>query len=172
MPTDPAEITIYNEIKARAWNIQESNGYQSTVQDVKVSSLTPFKGGDWPKFSFWPTSQSQVDNEYGQEEHTLNIIIGYFDQTRDEPFSYMAAKMKSDVIAAMNRATSYDSDSGQGPEIGHALSHDLGGLVSGFTVGRSEPIQDEGEAPWCGVLIEVEIKYKSEMGDPFSILAE
>ena len=170
MATDPAELTIYNEIEARAQNIQQSNGYHSSVQDVEVSRLTPFTEGDWPKFSFWPISSPQKDDEYQREEHTLSIIIGYFTQTRDEPFAHLAAKMKADVVCAMNRATSYDGDTGVGPEVGHEPSQDLGGLVEGFTITNSEFVINEGQAPWCGVLFEVEIKNKSEMGDPFSVL--
>ena len=170
MATDPAETTIYNEIEARAENIRRSNGYHTTVQQVEVSRLTPFTGGDWPKLSFWPTAAQQKDNEYQMEEHTLSIIIGYFDQTRDEPFAHLAAKMKADVVAAMNRATSYDSETGVGPEVGHEPSLDLGGLVAGFTINNSEFIINEGQAPFCGVLIEAEIKYNSAMGNPFEII--
>jgi hypothetical protein len=162
MPTDPAEVTIYNEVEARANNIQESNGYHSSVQEIERSRLTPFTEGDWPKFSFWPIAAPQNDDQYGFEQHTLTIIIGYFDQTRDEPFADLAAKMKADVVAAMHRSTA-------APAISDTPSFDLGGLVESFTVTNSDFVINEGQAPWCGVLVEVEIKYKSESGNPFAI---
>jgi len=162
MPSTPAEITIYNEIEARAGNIQYSNGYHTGVRRIERSRLTPFKGGDWPSFSFWPTFAPTEGDIYDGEEHTLSIVLGYFDETRDEPFADLTAKMKADVIVAMNRAST-------APGVGDAESPDLGGLVSSFNIIDCEFIIGEGQKPWCGVLLEARVKYRSDHADPFAV---
>lgn len=162
MPSDPAEILIYNEIEARANNIKRSNGYHTGVEKVERSRKTPFTGGDWPCFSFWPTFAPQDDDEYGGEEHTLSVVLGYFDMTRDEPFADLTAKMKADVVVAMNRATS-------APAVDDSQSVDLGGLVSSFEIIDCEFIISEGKKPWCGVLLEIRARYSSPTADPFTI---
>lgn len=162
MPTNPAEITIYDEIEARAENIQLSNDYWTGVAEIERSRLTPFTEGDWPQFSFWPIFNPQENDNYGGEDHQLSVILGYFDQTQDEPFADLAAKLKADVIVAMHRATA-------APAVSDPASHNLGGLVEAFTVKDVEYVINEGQTPYCGALIEVEIKYRSDMGNPFSV---
>jgi len=167
--TTPAEITIYDEIEARAGNINQTGGYHTTVQDIERSRLKPFIEGDWPKFSFWPVRAPQEDTDYGDEQHTMTIILGYFDKTSDEPFADLAARLKADVVTAMHRQTTYDALTGQGPNVAHNADYDLGGLVQAFTVISTEFVLNEGQAPYCGVLVECDVKYRSPMGDPFTI---
>jgi len=160
----PAKVTIYDEIEARANNIRMVKGYNTTVQEIERGRLKPFSGGDWPKLSFWPLPSTTEPDEYGHDLHTLQVIIGYFDAgwPGDEAFPDFAAKLEADVIHAMNRSTS-------APAVSDAVSIDLGGLVESLTPRRIEPIVNEGSEPYCGVLIQVEIKYRAPHGDPVNI---
>jgi len=162
----PAETQILNEIEKRLWNIDIAYGYQTKVQKIERSRLKPFENGDLPAISFWIVDEPESITEYGIETNTLNIVIGYFDKTRDEPLSDMATKLKTDINIAVNRATS-------APKYTDEMSVNLGDLIDSFVRLTSEYITGGTDKnPIGGVLCEYQAIYKVSIEDPYTIITE
>lgn len=159
----PSETQILNELEARAGNISVNYGYTTSVVKIERSRLTPFEGDDWPQLSFWITSEATEADKYGGEENTLTIVVGYFDETRDDPFVDLVARLRADVLTALNRTTT-------APNVSDNPSYDLGGLVASFNLTNTEFITGEGQVPWCGCFMSFTAKYMANMHDPYNIL--
>lgn len=154
---------ILNEVDSRANNITIANGYKTSMAKKEASKLTAFVGGDWPQFSYWIVSKAKEEFAYDIDKNNLSIIVGYFDKTRDRPFSEMASNLEADAVVAMNRATT-------APALSDNASPDLGGLVSEFTHEDTEYIIGEGEIPWGGALLAFDVEYFSPKDDPYTII--
>lgn len=162
--TTPAVVQIYDEIEARAKNIQKRLGYMTDTRKIERSKISPLAGGDFPLVSFWPTFMRVEEGEYGDDLHTLSGIIGLMDtySKHDRPYSDVAAEFAADLTVAMNRSTA-------APKVSDSQDLDLGGLVSSLLFTTQEAIISSGQDPYCGVLLAFEIQYSTPQGDPFTI---
>lgn len=157
----PAETQILDELELRLAGIKESNGYSVTLRDIERGKLTPFKGEDVPAVNYWPTTHSRIDAEYGLDQHTLRVMIDARAKTRDENFPDVAAKLIADIVTALNRKPS-------APKVSDDEDYDFEETVSSVLMTDSGYQIGEGQKPWVGALVEVEIVYDSASGDMFN----
>lgn len=157
----PAETAILDEIEARLKLISVANEYSRNIQKVERARLTPFKAGDIPAISFWPVRHSRSTNEYGNDTHVLRVVVDVRDKTRDNNFADEAAGMIADVITAINRATA-------APKVSDSASFELGETVEDLTMEDSAYQIGEGQTPWLGAIVEIEITYQSPVGDMYN----
>jgi len=157
----PAETSILNEIEARLSSIKTSNGYSLTVKKVTRGRLKPFQPGDIPAINYWPVEHTREDSEYDLDKHTIRVVVDMRDVTRDETFPDLAAKMAADIITALNRSTASPAVSDdEDPELGETVSAlDLSSI--GYQIG-------EGQQPWVGVVLEMNVVYRSDSSDMFN----
>ena len=157
----PAETTILNEVDARLNSITEANGYSMTLESVERGKLEPFQPGDIPAANYWPVSHQRADTEYGLDRHTLRLMIDARDTERDTNFPDAAALMIADIVTALNRATG-------APAVTDPEDNDFEETVGAVLMADSGYQIGEGQKPWVGALVEVEIIYQSEPGDMFN----
>jgi len=158
----PAETTILDEVAARLANISEANGYSRDFCTIRRQTQTPPKSGHIPDINYWTVGHEVAeDQSYSCDNHALTIFIAPRDKTRDEAFSDEAANMIADVATALNRATT-------APKVSDAESFALGETVSDLIVRDSRYQVGQGQIPFNGALMEIEITYKSPRGDMFT----
>ena len=155
-----AQLTILDEIEARLANITVANGYRFDLVEsaIKRASLTPFQNGDLPALNYWPTADVRVDKAHGVNLKEFNITIEVYDLTYDEPFTDLGIKRGNDVATALFRSTSF-------PAVSDPVDLSLGGLVSEIGINSLVPIIGEGTSPWCGALLDVIVKYNTNIGE-------
>lgn len=155
-----AQLTILDEINARLANISKTNEYEVDIEPNSIvrAQLTPFQNGDLPAINYWPIPES-LDSKTGQmETRILPVSIETYDFTHDFPFTDLAFKRANNIITALFRATA-------APKVSDIESIALGGLVSSLVVQAITPMIGQGNSPWYGALIELEIKYNIKVGD-------
>lgn len=152
-----ATNSILDLVDARLKLITKTNEYNTTVKKIERAKLTPFKGYDLPAASYWLTGMDS-SREYGGEERSIKLMIEYHSKTKDKPFVDVAGELAADIVTALNRATT-------APKVSDAESIDLGGLVSDLIFDRYDYEIGEGQAPWCGVLVQFIIKYNTGIND-------
>ncbi len=155
-----AQLTILDEIHARLLNITETNGYDWEVQEntVQRARLLPFKNGDLPAINYWPVNDVLEEKTYEYDTRELNISVEGYTKTRDEPFTDVAIKLGDDMILSLFRSI-------DAPLTTDEESPALGGLVEAVLVDSITPMIGEGESPWCGVLVEIRVRYNVAVGD-------
>ena len=151
--TTPAATSILTEIGTRLNNITQANGYHNTVKKVSRAKLTPFKGHDLPAVNYWSTGISNERTVYDDDNRELSVYIEIHDLTRDNPFVDVANLLASDVVTAIARADS-------APKVSDSADYDLTESVSDMVLGSINYEIGEGQAPWCGALIELTVKYQ------------
>lgn len=159
----PIQTQIVDVIGTRLANITIANGYFTTANKIKRAQLTPFVSGDLPAVNYWIGEDILTNPGGGYEDRALNVFVEYHTKNRDRPFSDVAAELANDVWTALWRAPG-------APAVSDAVSANLGGLVSGITLSRYVPEIGEGQAPWCGVLIEIIVLYQSGPDGPLTLL--
>ena len=150
---------ILDVIGSRLTNIKKANGYNETILDTSIrrASLTPFKNGDLPAVNYWPSKDVLEAKLHGRESRILPVTIEAYAVTRDVPFVDVAMSLEDDIAIALYRDT-------EAPLIGDNPSPALGGLVKSVTVLSATPVIGEGQSPWCGNIVELEIAYSIRLG--------
>ena len=155
-------ITIMDEVELRLANITIANGYNTTLNLIERARLTPFQPGDWPAVTFWPGDGNIINNNYGGDQVTTNLVIAAFDSAREEVYADVAAKLYADVMIALNRTST-------APLVTDTPSYQLGNLVSLFKCEEFTYIIGEGNTPYCGIIMDYQVTYQAIMGDPINI---
>lgn len=150
---------ILDSIGSRLKNIKKTNGYNETIlgTSIRRASLTPFKNGDLPAINYWPSKDTLENKLHGKESRVLSVTVEAYAVTRDLPFVDVALNLEDDIIVALFRDVS-------APLVSDNQSHSLGGLVKSLTVLSATPIIGEGQSPWCGNILELEITYSIKLG--------
>ena len=154
----PAEDAILNEVEARLGNITTANGYNNDFPTIKRARLKPFKGYDLPAANYYFATVDTTKDNYGDDEHTMFLIVEAHTKTRDEPFLDLAISLCADVVIGLFRAT-------MAPEVTDQVSIALGGTVNKIKYIGHSPFIGEGQDPFCGTLIRFEVVFKTEIGD-------
>ena len=158
----PVQLTILDEIAARLASITTANGYSMTARKIERARLTPFTAGDMPVINYWPAQDSIIERQYGKETHDLAITIELHDKTRDEPFTDVAFTRAADIVTALTRKTT-------APKVSDTPDFALDGLIDVLLFNNTLPVIGEGQAPFCGVVVEVIARYKTANADRFNI---
>ena len=155
-----AQLTILDEMEARLANITINNEYRFNLVSgaIKRASLTPFQNGDLPALNYWPTADVKTGKENGADIKEFNVTIEVYDVTHDEPFTDLGIKRGNDVATALFRSTSL-------PKVSDPVDLSLGGLVSEIGINSLIPIIGEGTSPWCGSLLDITVKYNTNLGE-------
>lgn len=159
----PAETTVLDVIESRIRNnVTVVNGYTEAFKKITRSKIGGFKTHEYPLVNYWPSRHSVSQNEYGQDEHSLIIIIDARILTRDDAFADRAAILISEVFTAITRKES-------APRIIDDVDFGLDDLVEEVLLSDAGYQIGAGDSPWCGAAIEIEVKYTSPAGDMFTI---
>lgn len=155
---------ILDEVQARLNNIATTKEYDFTVESgsIKRASLTPFKPVDLPAINYYPAEDSLSSKAGGVENRTLTLLIECYTKEADRPFTDAALELSTNVLTALARSTT-------APLVSDTSSPSLGGLIHGMTVEKVTPFIGEGQLPWCGVIITLNIDYRISIGN-FSTL--
>jgi len=144
--------TFLDELGKRLQSISTSNGDAVTIQKVTRAKLTPLQDGDLPAANYWISGDSIELRDYSGEKHAASVLIELYDKTRDRPFTDVAVSLYEAAVAAIGRdAAGVDSPS-------------LGFIVESLHVDSMQAIIGEGQAPWCGAIIELTIRYRTALG--------
>lgn len=157
-----AHLTIIDEIGARLGNVKKVNGYANDFKVIRRATTKPFVHGDLPAVNYWPTEDEYIDKEYQLVKRLLHVNVEAYAKTRDLPFTDIALELSNDICIALFRDTST-------PNVTDVESRSLGLMVDFLIINTITPILGEGQAPWCGVLIELSINYRLGLGDPITI---
>ncbi len=161
--TQIAQLTILDEVEKRFGNIKLINGYSADIGSIKRASQKDFKAYDLPGCNYWTQNDSIIETTYGQENHELVLTTKIHDLTRDKDFVNLATELYSDMHIALFRSTLL-------PKITDEISIGLGGLVDKLSVTSFTPLIGEGQEPWVVALMDINILYKTPIGDPFTII--
>ena len=159
----PAETTILDIIEDRLRNnISVANGYSEPFRKVTRGQIGGFKSHEYPVVNFWPVRHNISQNEYGLDEHELNILMDARVISREGNFPDKAATLIAETYAGIVRTTS-------NPQIDDDIDATLDSTVeevllvdAGYQIGA-------GDSPWCGAAIEIQVRYTSPPGDLFTI---
>ena len=157
------QLTVLDEVQARLELLTETNGYRYTVfpNTVVRAKLEPFKNGDLPAINYVIGTDSLVEKTFKYETREFPLVIEAHSKTRDEPFINITSTLANDIIAVLFRDVS-------APLKTDPTSLALGGIVESFVIQSTTPMIGEGQAPWCGVLVDCIVQYKILIGD-FSV---
>lgn len=160
----PVQTQILDLIGDRLGNIKVSNEYTSTIETIQRARLSPFKGRDMPAINYYysgDTLTKQLVN--GVTERSMAVIVEYYDQTRDEIFTDLANKLSTDVIIALERDM-------LAPLVSDVVSSSLGGAVMKIDIESITPAIGEGQSPYCGAVLVLNIFYRVARQDPFTLI--
>jgi len=157
--TTPAVTTILTEIGLRLANITTANGYHNTVKAVSRGRLKPFKGYDLPAINYWSTGFQNERTVYDDDNRSLSVFVEIHSLTRDDDFLDVVNELASDVVTAIVRKDS-------APKVSDTPDYELTDTVSDIALRSVSYEIGEGQAPWCGALIEFEIRYRCQ---PFAM---
>lgn len=161
MPT-PIQTQILDVVELRLANVTTANGYSTTVKKISRARLTPFVSGDLPAINFWGGIDIKLSGGGGFDERQLKLLVEYHAKTRDRTFSEVSAELAADVWLSLWRDPS-------APAVSDTTSPKLGDLVSSISLNTITPEIGEGQAPWCGALLEIDILYIQSPHDPFTL---
>ena len=160
---DTAQKQILDKIEERLGNISEANGYSATPTKIERARLKPLKDYDLPAINYYAINDDRTGAGAGYEERSLGIIIEYYEATRDRNFVDVAYSLAADVWSALWRDVS-------APAISDDPSHALGNLVTTLLLESITPQIGEGQAPFCGAVLQVSVLYKRLPDTPFVIV--
>lgn len=161
---EPANTLILDLVAARLANITTANGYYYTAKKVERARLTPFKGYDLPSINYWPTGLSSEIDEYRVDKRTMNLYIEIHNETRDDPFTTIADRMAADVVTALNRTTA-------APKVSDDANINLNGAVESLNYLGHDYEIGQGQAPFCGAIVKIEIVYNTAINNMFTYSA-
>jgi len=160
----PVQTQILDEIGTRLSLITTANGYLRAVAKLERARLTPFKNGDLPAINYYSTADSFVDKGHTFDKRSLSVAIESYDLTRDAIFDDVAQQLAADVTISINRSSA-------SPAVTDDPSISLGGIVEQVTVTSITPAIGDGQKPYCGAVIFLEIVYKVKKLDPFTLIS-
>lgn len=155
---------IFDLIGARLLNIKQSNGYFNNADSIKREKISNFKSGDIPILFYWGENDSRVDSEFGYEKRNLAVGAAFFIRTNDNSFTDTAYEAAADIKTALNRAIT-------APKVSDAASINLAGSINSLSIDDIIPVVGEGQAPFCGVLLTINVEYFANTFDSFTILS-
>jgi hypothetical protein len=161
MSAQTAVDQILDKIDQRLRMMTVARGYSQDLGNIYRAKLTPFKNGDLPALNYWATGLIS-ERKFGKESHELSLNIEYYSRTYDKPFTDVAFDLAADVQVMINRA--YTS-----PLVADTPSMALGGFVDDLFITSINPVIGEGEKPFCGVLLNITIKYQTDLNNPYVI---
>jgi len=161
----PVQTQILDEIGARLALITVANGYLTrTPKKIVRSMLTPLKNSDLPFINYYSTADNLSNKEYGTiEKRILTVAIESYDATRDQVFDDLAQKLGANILVALNRSTG-------SPAVADNPSVNLGGLVGQVEVTSITPAIGEGQTPYAGIVLFLDVTYKVDKLDPFTLI--
>jgi len=161
----PVQTQILDEIGNRLALITTANGYLArTPKKIERSRMTPFKAGDLPFINYYSTGDTLVGKEYGTfEKRVMSVVIECYDQTRDQVFDDLAQKLGANILVAINRAVS-------APAVSDNPSVRLGDLVTQVEAVSITPAISEGQKPYVGIVIVLDITYKVDKLNMFTLV--
>ena len=160
----PVQIQILDRIGERLKSISSNNGYFSTVEKIERARTTPFKNGDIPFLNYYPVNDEENKPlNTAEVERILTVVVEYYDLTRDRIFTDVAAELAMDVRIALERDVS-------APLVTDNPSTRLGKLVSGVKFDTSFPAIGEGQKPYAGSILTIDITYKVSRHDLFTLI--
>jgi len=160
---DSAIKQIMDETGARLALIKTVNGYSFTAKKIDRARRKPWRPGDLPAINYWNDEDKFESAGHGHEKRSLSVFVEVHTATMDEPFTDIAAALAADICTSLYRKS-------DAPSTSDAASPALGGLVTRVIVDSILPAIGEGQTPYCGVLIELTIKYNLEINNTFTIV--
>jgi len=160
----PIQTQILDLIGARLALITTANNYFTDVVKVERARLQPFKNRDMPAINYYYTGDSLTSTlSNGISERSVAIVIEYYESTRDEIFVDLADKLTSDVLISLERTIA-------APLVADPVSSRLGGVVMRMEVESVTPAIGEGQSPYCGTVIQLNIFYRVARQSPFTLI--
>jgi len=153
----PASTQILDVIHDRLERIKTSNGFSVTVKNVERSKRTKFTVSQKPSINYYALDDL-ITKSFGTDNHSLPVSIEFIDTTMTEPFNDLAAKRAADIITTLVQDNAGNS------------SFNLGDLVDTVEINSISPIIDAKDIPSCGVIVDLTIKYKTAVFEPFTII--
>jgi len=161
---NPIQTQVLDLIEERLALISVANGYYSTLERIERARLQPFKNRDMPAITYYSIGDTLDKNiTNGVSVRVMNVVVEYYDLTRDEIFIDLANKLSSDIMIALERTVA-------NPTVADAVSSRLGGKVGGLEVLTITPAAGSGQAPYCGSVVVLEITYRVARQDPFTLI--
>lgn len=157
----PATTQILNEIERRLAGISEANGYFTNDITIARASLKPFNLADLPAINYWNVADLLIEAHGTKERRQLEILIEFYDRENDMPLVDKSALMASDLSIALNR----------NPDQPDRISPKLGGLAFSVSMESITPAIGEGQAPYCGTVITLQVQYRVDWLYPFTLLS-
>lgn len=160
----PVQTQIMDLVEVRLKNIAETNGYFSTLEKIERARTTPFKNGDLPAINYYYTGDVlEKPLNTGNEERTLVLIVEYYDDTRDRIFLDLADELTSDIKISLERDPA-------SPLVSDQVSNLLGKKVMKLEFDTITPAIGEGQSPYCGTIMLINITYRVNRNDPFALI--
>lgn len=154
----PINTQILDLIGARLANITTANGYAVDVRKIERGRMKPWSGHDLPAINYWPAALSNAEKNHRHDMRTLSVMIEIHSLTRDSAFAEVADWLAGDVLTAINRAPA-------SPKVSDAPSPNLGNTVSDMIFEGYDYEISEGQAPWCGAMVRLSVRYSAPAGN-------
>jgi len=160
----PVQTQILDKIEERLNNITITNEYFHDLLKLKRASLEPFQNDEMPAINFYSTGDVlEKKMNSGIRQRVMSIIIEFYTKTRDEVFVDVSNKLSADILIALERDVS-------APAVSDAVSHSLGGIVSQLEEAEVTPAIGSGQTPYCGVIVVLNVTYRVNRHDPFTLI--
>lgn len=160
----PVQTQIMNLVEPRLKNISIVNGYFSELAKIERARLQPFKNADLPAMNYYYTNDVLIKPlNTGEEERTVVLVIEYYDTTRDRTFLDVSDELSADIKIALERDI-------LAPKVSDQVSHLLGKKVMKLEFDTITPAIGEGQNPYCGTIMLVNITYRVNRHDPFTLI--
>jgi len=154
---------ILDAVEARLGLITAAHGYHTTMGRIRRSTLKPFIEEDLPAVNYWPGVDAQVLKGAGWVDRELNVVLEYYDKTRDRPFADVALELAGDIAVAMVRSP-------LNPNVSDDPDLTLGGLVRSSQLLTITPQVGDGQSPWCGALVTYTFVYRTTASNPLTLI--
>jgi hypothetical protein len=125
--------------------------------------VTPFRDFDLPAVNYWADQDVLAKSGAGWEERELSVLIDARSKTRDRPFVDVVFEVADDLWTALWRDPA-------SPAVIDIPSPALGGLVKHLSLDSITPAIGEGQAPFCGALLRVAVRYRVRPGQPVFLI--
>lgn len=157
------QIEILDAIADRLAIIKKVNGYYTDVVSIKRATMKPLTDDDLPAINYWASTDDQLAKGHGWVDRQLSVVIEFYQRTRDRAFTDVVFELASDVAIAMIR----DPDN---PLATDDPDLTLGGLVRSSQLNGITPQIGEGQAPWCGAVLNYSLIYRVSATNPLTLI--
>jgi len=160
----PLVTQILDIIGNRLALINTTNEYFIDVERIERARLEPFRNQDMPAINYYSTGDGLVKPIHaGVSERSVSIVIEIYELTRDEIFSDLSDKLSTDVMIALERATT-------APLVSDVVSTRLGDKIMSLLFSSITPAISGGQEPYCGAILVVDVVYRVDKNDPFVLI--